>query len=87
MSIYLQDLDHASKSIVEQCTTLIQDTLNRLDLRYGDSLSVNGSGKKIKDKFKQIKWSLSEKERLQNLRERLQEGVQRLTLLTSLATK
>jgi hypothetical protein len=48
---------------------------------------MEGSGKKIKDIYKRIEWSVREKERLKQLRDKLQEGVQRLSLLTTLAAR
>lgn len=87
LSPYLQGLDNVSKSVVNQCAALIQDTLDHIQSRYGKSLGIEGSGKKIKDIYKRIEWSVREKERLQNLRDKLQEGVQRLSLLTSLAAE
>lgn len=86
-SPYLQGLDNVSKSVVNECGSLIQDTLDRFQLRYENSLSIGGSGKKIKDIHKRIEWSLREKEKLQHLRAKLQYGVQRLSLLTNLAAE
>lgn len=87
LSPYLQGLDRVSRSVVEKCTTLIQDMLGHLTSRYGSCLSVQGSGWMMRDVYKRVEWCVREKERIQNLRNGLQEGVQRLSLLTSLAIR
>ena len=48
----LQILDSVLKSVVEQCTAPIQDTLDHLHSRYGSSLIKEGSGNKARDVFK-----------------------------------
>lgn len=70
-----------------RCTVLVRDMLSHLQTRYGNSLSTLGSGKRIKDIFKCIEWRAKETERIRQLRESLREGVQRLTLLTTLAAR
>lgn len=83
-SPYLEGLNHVSKSVVDQTASLIQDALNHFQSRYKNSLLPGGSGKKLKDVYKKVEWSTREKERIRGLREKLQESVQRLSLLTSL---
>ncbi|KAJ4147159.1 hypothetical protein LMH87_001704 [Akanthomyces muscarius] len=87
LSPHLQGLDRVSQSVVEKCTTLIQDMLGHLTSRYGSCLSVQGSGWMMRDAYKRVEWCVREKERIQNLRNGLQEGVQTLSLLTSLAIR
>ncbi len=41
----------------------------------------------MRDAYKRVEWCVREKERIQNLRNGLQEGVQTLSLLTSLAIR
>ncbi|RSL64865.1 hypothetical protein CEP51_013081 [Fusarium floridanum] len=43
---YLADLDKASKSVVDQTASLIQDALDHFQSRYKNSLHPEGSGKK-----------------------------------------
>ncbi|WAO84146.1 Hypothetical protein NCS54_00135200 [Fusarium falciforme] len=86
-STYLADLDQASKSVVNKTASLIQDALDHFQSRYKSSLHPGGSGKKLKDAYKKLEWSTREKERIRCLREKLQESVQRLQLLTSLAAR
>ncbi|KAK8929294.1 hypothetical protein VCV18_001956 [Metarhizium anisopliae] len=83
----LQVLDDVSKSVVDECASLIQDTLQHLRSRYGGSLGAEGSGNKIRDIVKRIEWSVRETQRLEKLRGKLHEGVQRLSLLTGLAAE
>ncbi|KID65919.1 hypothetical protein MAN_05578, partial [Metarhizium hybridum] len=87
LSPCLQVLDDVSKSVVDECASLIQDTLQHLRSRYRGSLGAEGSGNKIRDIVKRIEWSVRETQRLEKLREKLREGVQRLSLLTGLAAE
>ncbi|KAJ2985684.1 hypothetical protein NUW58_g5402 [Xylaria curta] len=86
-SPYLEGLDNVSKCVVNQCTSDIQDAFDYFQSRYQNSLHPGGSGKKIKDVFKKVEWATREKDRLRCLREKLKEGIQRLSLLTSLAAE
>lgn len=81
----LQGLDAVSKTVVDNCTTLIQDALNHLQLYYGSSLTKEGSGNKARDILKRVEWCVREKTRLGALRAGLQQGTQRLTLLSNLS--
>lgn len=84
---YLQGLDFVSKQVVENCTTLIRNTLHHLQSHYGSSLAKDGPGNKVKDVRKRIEWLIREKERPRALREALKEEMQRLALLSSLAAR
>ncbi|KAH7254936.1 hypothetical protein MRS44_016409 [Fusarium solani] len=86
-SPYLDGLDKAVKSVIDQCGSLIQDTLEHIQPKYHESLRIGGSGKKINDIYRKIEWSMREKDRLRYTREKLQDGVQRLSLLTTLAAR
>ncbi|RSL90954.1 hypothetical protein CEP51_000518 [Fusarium floridanum] len=86
-SPYLDGLDNATKSVINQCGSLIQETLEHIQPKYHDSLSGGSSGKKFNDIYRKIEWSMREKDRLRHVREKLQDGVQRLSLLTNLATR
>ncbi|KAJ2975276.1 hypothetical protein NQ176_g5608 [Zarea fungicola] len=83
----IQVLDNVSKSVVQKCTTLIHDTLDHLQARYGSSLTKGGSGNKARDVIKRVEWCLREKDRIQALQNALREGVQRLALLSNLAAR
>ncbi|KAI0005667.1 hypothetical protein F4779DRAFT_597903 [Xylariaceae sp. FL0662B] len=84
---WLDGLNSATQSVVDQCTPLIKETLDRLQMRYGDSLQAAGSGKKVKDIYKKIEWSIREQDMITNLQDNLRKSVGRLTLLTTLAIK
>ncbi|KAM0440867.1 hypothetical protein ACHAPT_000169 [Fusarium lateritium] len=86
-SHYLEGLDHASRCVVNQTASLIQDALDHFQSRYKNCLHPGGSGSKVKDVYKKLEWSTREKGRTQCLREKLQESTQRLALLTSLAAR
>lgn len=83
----LHELDAASKKVVDNCTTLIQDALNHLQAYYGTSLTKEGSGNKARDLLKRVEWCVREKTRLGTLRAALQEGIQKLTLLSNLSAR
>lgn len=83
----LHVLDRVTKTVVDQLTTLIQDALGHLQSRYGSSLTKEGSGSKAKDVYKRVEWCVREKDQLRILREKLQEGMQRLNLLTTLSAR
>jgi hypothetical protein len=87
MTPYLDGLDNVAKSVADQCGSVLRDALDHFHARYNDSLCLGGSGKKIKDIYKKLEWSVREKDQLHSLRRRLQDGVQRLTLLTALTVK
>ncbi|KAH7146239.1 hypothetical protein EDB81DRAFT_486124 [Dactylonectria macrodidyma] len=87
LSPYLDGLDKATESVIDQCGSLIQDTLEHVHPKYHCSLRVGGSGKKIRDTYRKIEWSIREKDRLRHVREKLQNGIQRLSLLTTLAAR
>lgn len=86
-SAYLEVLENVSRSVIDQCASHIKDALDHFRSRYQNSLHQGGSGKKTKDVFKKVEWAVREKNRLLCLREKLQEGIQRLSLLTNLAAE
>ncbi|KAM3534343.1 hypothetical protein MY4038_002441 [Beauveria bassiana] len=83
----LHVLDSVTKSVVDQFTTLIQDALDHLQSRYGSNLTKEGSGNKAKDIYKKVEWSVREKDRLRILHEKLQVGMERLNLLSTLSAR
>jgi predicted RecB family endonuclease len=83
----LNTLDQVTKSVVDECGTLLQEAADRFIPRYHSSLQSGGSGRKIKDAYKKIEWSVREKERLHELRDKLRENTERLCLLTALAAR
>lgn len=86
-SVYLTELDRATKTVVEECAALIEGALQHFGTRYHGSLQTEGSGNKCRDAYKKIEWALREKERLLELREKLQRNTERLTLLNGLAAR
>ncbi|KAG7287105.1 hypothetical protein NEMBOFW57_006610 [Staphylotrichum longicolle] len=85
--LYLTELDRATKTVVEECAALIEGALQHFGTRYHGSLQTEGSGSKCRDAYKKIEWALREKERLLELREKLQRNTERLTLLNGLAAR
>ncbi|KAI0134228.1 hypothetical protein BJ170DRAFT_609022 [Xylariales sp. AK1849] len=84
---YLDSIDIATKSVVDECATSIQETLDHVRPKYHASLRAGGSGSKMRDTYRKIEWSIREKERMQHLRDRLRDGIERLSLLTMLAAR
>ncbi|KAK4442462.1 hypothetical protein QBC34DRAFT_313009 [Podospora aff. communis PSN243] len=86
-SIYLSELDRITKAVVEECASSIDGALKRFQHRYHESLQLEGSGSKLRDGYKKLEWAFREKERLQDLREKLQRNTQRLSLLVGLTAQ
>ncbi|KAK0631582.1 hypothetical protein B0T14DRAFT_467625 [Immersiella caudata] len=86
-SIYLGELDRITKAVVSRCASSIDEALRRFQDKYHDNLRAEWSGSKFRDGYKKLEWSFRDKERLHNLREKLQRNTQRLTLLTGLAAQ
>lgn len=60
LSQLLDGVDHVSRSVVEERSTLIQERLDRLGARYRNPSRAEGSGNPIKDSYKKIEYSVSE---------------------------
>jgi len=86
-SSYTKELDDATKEVTNECGTLIRELFDRLRPKYHESLQLGGSGNVVKDWGKKITWSFREQEVVREFQEKLAHGVQRLTLLMSLATR
>ncbi|GAB1309964.1 hypothetical protein MFIFM68171_00174 [Madurella fahalii] len=86
-SVYLSSLDNATKAVVDDCAGLIEAALQHFGSRYQDNLRAGGSGNKWKDAYKKVEWSVKEKERLQELQEKLRQNTERLALLSVLAMR
>ncbi|KAL2265059.1 hypothetical protein VTJ83DRAFT_7569 [Remersonia thermophila] len=86
-SAYLNGLDNATRSVVDECAGLIVGALEHFGGRYHASLRPGGSGSWLRDAHKKASWFLRERERVKELREKLSRSVQRLTLLNNLALR
>ena len=86
-SIYLGELDRITKAVVDECASSIDEALQRFKNKYHDNLRAEGSGSKLRDGYKKVEWSFREKERLHDLREKLQRNTQRLALLAGLTAQ
>ncbi|KAK0743119.1 hypothetical protein B0T18DRAFT_175737 [Schizothecium vesticola] len=86
-SIYLSELDRITKAVVEECASSIDGAVQRFGDKYHDNLQAEGSGSKLRDGYKKLEWAFREKERLQDLREKLQRSTQRLSLLVGLTAQ
>jgi hypothetical protein len=84
-SIYLTGLDNTTKAVVQECAGLIEEALQQFGARYESSLQPGGSGNKLRDAYKKVEWSVRERERLHDLREKLRKNTERLTMLNGLA--
>ncbi|GAB1311654.1 Fungal N-terminal domain-containing protein [Madurella fahalii] len=84
---YLAGLDTTVKEIVNECGSLIQEALDRWRTKYHFSLSSGGSGNRVRDAGRKMEWALREQERAKELREKLSRGIERMTLLSALATQ
>lgn len=70
-------------AIANECGGLIQDALNRLNSRYGPSLSQAG----LKNACKKIRFTVTEKNEAESLRKKLSERIDNISLLSGLAAK
>ncbi|KXX74530.1 hypothetical protein MMYC01_209032 [Madurella mycetomatis] len=84
---YLAGIGTTTKEVVNECGSLIQESLDRWHTKYHVSLSPGGSGNRIKDAGKKMEWSLREQERARELQNKLSRGIERMTLLSALATQ
>jgi hypothetical protein len=73
--------------VVDELGSLIRELLSRWRAKYHDSFQTGGSGRRLKDWGKKIEWSLREQEVVREFQEKLARGVQRITLLMSLAAQ
>ncbi|KAH8165437.1 hypothetical protein CIB48_g2818 [Xylaria polymorpha] len=80
-------LDAITKAIIDDCGCLMQDVLEKLVPRYGQSLGDARSKYNIKGFVKKIEWSLRETERVEKLREKLHRNSQLLGMLISITTR
>lgn len=81
----LDNLEHVTKCIIDECGALIGEVLLRLREKYGESLQPGGSGSRVRDVYKKVEFSVRERERIQLLQETLNKAVTRLSLLSSCA--
>jgi hypothetical protein len=86
-SAYLSGLDRTAKTVIDECAGLIHGALQHFTLKYHGSAQPGGSGSRWRDTYKKVEWSVREKERVQELREKLCRNTERLTLLNGLAVR
>lgn len=82
-SIQLQELNTATKKVVEQCSVCMVEALDYLKKKYGVCLDAGGSGNKLKDIWKKIRFG-GEDDRIRIMREKIRDAVHRLSLLRML---
>ncbi|KAK4111492.1 hypothetical protein N656DRAFT_780793 [Canariomyces notabilis] len=87
LSPYLDGLNTVTKEVVDELGSLIRELLSRWRAKYHDSFQTGGSGRRLKDWGKKIEWSLHEQEVVRDFQDKLARGVQRITLLMSLAAR
>ncbi|OIW29471.1 hypothetical protein CONLIGDRAFT_328831 [Coniochaeta ligniaria NRRL 30616] len=84
-SAWLSNIDTITRSVVADCAGMIKDALDHL-AKYDSSLRPGGSGNRVKDTFNKVKW-LGEKQNIEELREKLRTGSERITMLLNIASK
>jgi hypothetical protein len=75
------------KLVFKGCTQPIRDMTEHLTAKYGDRLGPKGLGSTVQEIFQKLDWAMKEMENIQALRGRLQESMQRLSLLSTLAAE
>ncbi|KAH8774771.1 hypothetical protein F5883DRAFT_547581 [Diaporthe sp. PMI_573] len=86
-SPFMADLARTTKSIVDECGTIMQEELSRLHGKYHDSLQPGGSGSKTRDTYKKVEFSVTERGKLQEAREKLKTRTQQLSTLAAIAAQ
>lgn len=76
-----------TKTVVNECGSLIQEFLGTTAPRYHDYLQPGGSGRKFKDYLKRIEWSVKKKSDVLLLQQTLHSKTACLSLLIGLACK
>ncbi|KAB5539410.1 hypothetical protein GE09DRAFT_317495 [Coniochaeta sp. 2T2.1] len=84
-SAWLDSLAHVSRSVVDECGTLVGDVLQKFRDRYDCSLEPGGSGSRARDAVKKLEFSVRERETVRVLQETLRTAVGRLGMLASCA--
>ncbi|KAI0875786.1 hypothetical protein GGS24DRAFT_272331 [Hypoxylon argillaceum] len=85
-SPWLCGLGATTKSVVDECTTLLQDALEGWSYKYRESLTIGGSRNRVKDTYRKIQW-LWEKDNVTKLQNKLKISTSRLSLLTALTSQ
>ncbi|KAK3349545.1 hypothetical protein B0T25DRAFT_482206 [Lasiosphaeria hispida] len=86
-SLSLESLARTTKTVVDECGSLIKQALDRLASKYNEALQPGGSGNKLKDGYRKVEWLVKEEDRLHELRGKLGKNTERLSVLVSLATR
>ena len=86
-SPWLHELDTEVKREGESSTVLVQDALTQFQQKYHGSLMPGGSGNVMKDMVKKVEFSVREKARVQELRDKIRRSIEKLTLLTNIAVQ
>ncbi|EJT77274.1 hypothetical protein GGTG_07186 [Gaeumannomyces tritici R3-111a-1] len=79
----LNDIERDILALVNECGGLIQDALTKLSGRYGQSLSQSG----VRNVLKKIGFSIRDRKEAENLRNKLSERMDSISLLSGLAAK
>jgi hypothetical protein len=82
---WLRNIDNITISAVDDCARTIQEALDLL-AKYDSSLRAGGSGNCVKDTFRKIQW-LAEKEKIDEFRQKLKMGTERIMMLLTVASK
>ncbi|VUC26916.1 unnamed protein product [Clonostachys rosea] len=83
----MADLATTIKSIIDECGKIMQEELSRLRVKYHDGLQPGGSGSKSTDMYKKMKFGVTEKEQLREVREKLGTRTQQLSTLVAIAAQ
>lgn len=81
----IADLHSLTDEAISDCESLILEFLDRWEEKYEDGLGARRPAKRAKKAWRSIEWSLRERERVQTLRDKLNQTVQTVTLLGNLA--
>jgi actin-like ATPase involved in cell morphogenesis len=86
VSTWLTGLQKVIKQTSDELAGVLQTMIDKLK-KYHDNLQSGGSGNHLKDAYQKIMFSMSERDQLRKLQERVKAKTQGINLLASLAIR
>ena len=83
----LTGLDSLAEEVIVDCERLILEFIDRWEHKFEESLGARRPVRKAKKVWRSIQWSLQEREKVRELREKLGQTAQSITLIATLTAK
>ncbi|MBE3046041.1 hypothetical protein IMZ48_26575 [Candidatus Bathyarchaeota archaeon] len=81
------DLDSLAEEVIVDCERLILEFIDRWEQKFEESLGARRPARKAKKVWRSIQWSLQEREKVRELREKLSQTARNITLLATLTAE